>query len=110
MSAFSTRRGSYPVSLKGTAWVDASTFQVVHLETDLLSPIPELLLDLEHQSLDYGPVAFDARHVRLWLPQSVDVNVHLSGKQFSARHSYSNYQLFVVDTGQKIATPKDVSN
>jgi len=110
MSAFSTRRGSYPVSLKGTAWVDASTFQVVHLETDLLSPIPELLLDFEHQSLDYGPVAFDARHVRLWLPQSVDVNVHLSGKQFSARHSYSNYQLFVVDTGQKIATPKDVSN
>jgi hypothetical protein len=110
MSDFSTRRGTYAISLKGTAWVDATTFQVVHLETDLLKPIPELLLDFEHQSLDYGPVVFAARHVSLWLPQSVEITVHLSGKQFNARHSYSNYQLFVVDTGQKIAKPKDVSN
>jgi hypothetical protein len=36
---------------------------------------------------------FAARHVSLWLPQSVDITVHLSGKQFNARHSYSNYQL-----------------
>jgi hypothetical protein len=110
MSAFSTPTGSHSVSLKGTAWVDATTFQVLHLETDLLNPIPELFLDLEHQSLDYGPVAFAARHVRLWLPQSVDINVHLRGKQFNARHFYSNYQLFVIDTGQKIAKPEDVSN
>jgi len=110
MSEVITRAGTYPVSLKGTAWVDATTFQVVHLETDLLNPIPELFLDFEHQSLDYGPVAFAARHVSLWLPQSVDINVHLSGKQFNARHLYSNYQLFVIDTGQKIAKPKDVSN
>jgi hypothetical protein len=110
MSSFSTRRGSYAISLKGTAWVDATTFQVVHLETDLLKPIPELFLDFEHQSLDYGPVVFAARHVSLWLPQSVDITVHVSGKQFNARHSYSNYQLFVIDTGQKIAKPKEVSN
>ncbi|MGB2635971.1 MAG: hypothetical protein WAM58_18725 [Candidatus Acidiferrum sp.] len=110
MSAFSTRRGNYAISLKGTAWVDATTFQVIHLETDLLNPIPELFLDFEHQSLDYGPVVFAARHVSLWLPQSVDITVHLSGKQFNARHSYSNYQLFVVETGQKIAKPKDISN
>jgi hypothetical protein len=110
MSAFRTRTGSSQVSLKGTAWVDATTFQVLHLETDLLNPIPELLLDFEHQSLDYGPVAFAARHVRLWLPQSVDIDVHLRGKQFNARHLYSNYQLFVIDTGQKIAKPKDVYN
>ena len=110
MSAFSTRRGSYAVSLRGTAWVDATTFQVVHLETDLLDPIPELFLDFEHQSLDYGPVVFAARHVSLWLPQSVDITVHLSGKQFNAHHSYSNYQLFVIDTGQKIGKPKDVSD
>jgi hypothetical protein len=110
MSDVITRTGTYPVNLKGTAWVDATTFQVVHLETDLLDPIPEVFLDFEHQSLDYGPVVFAARHVKLWLPQSVDINVHLSGKQFNARHSYSNYQLFVIDTGQKIGEPKDVSD
>ena len=110
MSDFRTSKGSYTVSLKGTAWVDATTFQVVHLETDLLKPIPDVFLDLEHHSLDYGPVLFVARNVSLWLPQSVDISVHLGGKQFSARHSYSNYQLFVVDTGQKIGKPKEVSN
>jgi hypothetical protein len=110
MSAFSTRTGSYSVSLKGIAWVDATTFQVVHLETDLLNPIPELFLDFEHQSLDYMPVVFTARSVTLWLPQSVEISVHLANKQFTARHSYSNYQLFIVDTGQRISKPKDVSN
>jgi hypothetical protein len=110
MSDVSTRTGTYAVNLKGTAWVDATTFQVVHLETDLLNPIPELFLDFEHQSLDYGPVTFAERHVRLWLPESVDINIHLSGKQFNARHFYSNYQLFVIDTGQKIGKPKEVSN
>jgi len=110
MSDFSTPKGSYAISLKGTAWVDAITFQVVHLETDLLSPIPDLFLDFEHQSLDYGPVVFAARNVSLWLPQSVDITIRLGRKQFNSHHSYSKYKLFVVDTGQKIAKPKGVSN
>lgn len=110
MSEFRTRKGSWTVSLKGTAWVDVSTFQVVHLETDLVHPVPELFLDSEHQSLDYGPVVFSARHVKLWLPQSVAISVHVGGKEFNAWHQYSNYQLFVVDTGQKIDQPKEVSD
>jgi len=110
MSAFATSKGDYNVNLKGTAWVDAKTFQVVHLETDLLNPIPDLLLDSEHQSLNYGPVNFAQRDISLWLPQSVDISVHLGNKQFSARHHYSGYQLFSVDTGQKIHKPKENSN
>lgn len=110
MSEFRNARGTYDVSLKGTAWVDATTFQVVHLETDLLTRVPELLLEFEHQSLDYGPVIFATRGVSLWLPKSADISVHIGGKQFNARHHYSDYRLFVVDTGQKIAKPKDVSN
>jgi hypothetical protein len=110
MSDFRTDKQIYTVSLKGTAWVDTTTFQVVHLETDLLKPVPDLFLDLEHQSVDYAPVVFTARNVTLWLPESVDISVHLGNKQFTARHVYSNYQLFVVDTGQRISKPKDVSN
>jgi hypothetical protein len=72
--------------------------------------IPDLFLDFEHQSLDYGPVLFAKRNVSLWLPQSVDISVYLGRKQFNARHHYSDYRLFVVDPGQKIAQPKDLSN
>jgi hypothetical protein len=110
MSEFKTPRGRYTVSLKGIAWVDASTFQVVHLETDLLKPVPDLLLDIEHQSLDYAPVAFGTRKISLWLPQSVHISVYVGSKQFSAHHLYSNYQLFVVDTGEKIGKPKETSD
>lgn len=110
MSEFSTPKRSYNVNLKGTAWVDATTYQVVHLETDLLEPIPEVSLDVEHQALDYGPVIFAERNVTLWLPQSVDINVYLGSKQFNAHHRYSGYQLFVVETGQKISKPKEISN
>jgi hypothetical protein len=110
MSEFKTKSGRYVVSLKGIAWVDASTFQVVHLETDLLRPVPDLLLDVEHQSLDYAPVAFGTRKISLWLPQSVDISVYVGSKEFSARHFYSNYQLFVVDTGEKIGRPKETSD
>lgn len=110
MSEFRTPRGRYIVSLKGIAWVDATTFQVVHLETDLLRPIPDLLLDVEHQSLDYAPVVFGTRKISLWLPQSVDISVYIGSKQFNAHHLYSDYQLFVVDTGQKLGKPKDSSD
>jgi hypothetical protein len=110
MSEFKTRDGRYTVSLKGIAWVDAITFQVVHLETDLLKPVPDLFLDVEHQALDYAPVAFGTRKISLWLPQSVDISVYVGSKQFSAHHLYSNYQLFVVDTGQKIGKPKETSD
>ena len=51
-----------------------------------------------------------ARKVTLWLPQSVDCTVHLSGKQFNAHHSYSSYQLFVIDLLARIGKPKDVSD
>ena len=51
-----------------------------------------------------------ARKVTLWLPQPDHYRRAHGGKQFNARHSYSNYQLFVIDTGQKIGKPKDVSD
>jgi hypothetical protein len=105
MSEFRTSRMTFPILLKGTAFVDAETFQIVHLETDLLKPIPEVFLDVEHQAIDYGPVAFEAHHDRLWLPRASDITVHFHNKQFNERHSYTDYRVFTVDTGQKISKP-----
>lgn len=103
MSEFRVGNMSYNIYLKGTAFVDPSTFQILHLETDLMKPIPELTLDAEHQSIDYGPVAFIAHNDNLWLPQLADITVHYHKKEFNERHTYSSYRLFLVETGQKIS-------
>lgn len=103
MSEFRVGNQSYNIYLKGTAFVDPNTFQILHLETDLMKPIPELTLDAEHQSIDYGPVAFVAHNDNLWLPQLAEITVHFHNKEFNERHTYSSYRLFLVETGQKIS-------
>lgn len=104
MSGFRVNQESYDILLKGTAFVDADSFQILHLDTDLLKPIPDVL-DLEHQSIDYGSVSFTTRSDQLWLPQFVTITVRFRNKEYLEHHAYSNYRLFSVDTAQKISKP-----
>lgn len=106
MSTLRVGGKSYPVLLMGTAWIDSRNFQIVHLETDLLQPIPQVRLVTEHQELDYGPVRFDARNVTLWLPKNADIILDSGGKRFHHRHTFTDYQIFYVDYGEQIASPK----
>jgi tetratricopeptide (TPR) repeat protein len=94
-----------PVALKGRAWIDANTFQVVRLETDLRESHPELRLNSEHLVMEYGPVKFKSRNVELWLPTSADYYAVLRGQRFHRRHSFTNYILFSIDDKQKIGEP-----
>ncbi|MGB8457388.1 MAG: carboxypeptidase regulatory-like domain-containing protein [Candidatus Acidiferrum sp.] len=96
----------YPVLLTGRAWIDASTFQVVHLESDLLNPVPKIRLSREHISIDYAAVQFRSRHQQLWLPQSADLYVELNGHRFYRRHTFSNFKIFSTDTAQQVQGPK----
>jgi len=97
----------YPVSLKGRAWIGASNFQVLRIETDLSSPMPEIKLLAEHQALDYGPVRFKDRSVQLWLPADTDIYFDYRGKRVHRRHSFSDFLLFSVDDKQKIEKPRE---
>jgi hypothetical protein len=106
MSSLRVANKSYPVRLMGTAWIDSESFQIIHLETDLLQTIPEVRLITEHQAVDYGPVRFEARDISLWLPQKADILLDSGGKRFHHLHTFSNYQIFSVDYGQQISDPK----
>jgi len=64
---------NYPILLKGTAWIDEQNYQIVHLETDILKPVPEVKLTTEHQVLDYGPAQFEQKKLRLWLPLEAEI-------------------------------------
>src|SRR5258708_11495030 len=97
---------SYPVALKGRAWIAADSYQIVRLETDLVKPIPEIRLAAEHTVIEYGPVLFRERNVSMWLPQSAEVYSDWKGRRFHLRHSFSKYMLFSVDDKQTISTPK----
>jgi hypothetical protein len=94
------------VPLRGRAWIAADTFQVVRLETDIVSPLPEIRLKAEHISVDYGPVAFRKRSQKLWLPQTAEVYFDFKGRRMHRRHEFSNYLLFAVDEKEKISDPK----
>jgi len=97
---------SYPISLKGRAWIEADHYQVVRLETDLVTPVPEIRLAADHTAIEYGPVHFRERQVDMWLPQSAEVYYDWRGRRIHRRHSFSQYLLFSVDDKQRISTPK----
>jgi hypothetical protein len=98
----------FDLQLKGFALIDADNYQIRHIETDLLQPITEVRLDVDHKSVDYTSVAFSDRDMSVWLPQVAEITVDFKGKRLVERHTYSNYTLFLVETGQKIAKPKDL--
>jgi len=49
---------SYPVALKGRAWIAADTFQIERLETDLVAPLPEIRLAADHTAKRIQRCAF----------------------------------------------------
>ena len=96
---------SYSVSLKGRAWISADSYQIVRMETDLVSPIPQIQLLAEHTAIEYGPVRFREGDEKLWLPQSAEVYFAWRGQRVHRRHSFDQYMLFMVDDKQRINTP-----
>jgi tetratricopeptide (TPR) repeat protein len=97
---------SYPISLRGRAWVATDTFQVVSLETDIVAPVQHIRLKAEHTSIEYMPVKFSTHNQELWLPQSAELFFDYGGRRMHRRHHFRDYMLFSVDEKQKISTPK----
>ncbi len=89
----------YPMNLKGRAWITTDNLQIVHIEADLVNPLPQL--SVQHQIADYGPVHFQQRDLYLWLPQNVDFFMELNRHYYFRRHSYDHYMLFSVDSQEK---------
>jgi len=99
--------GLFPVALKGRVWISSTTYDVLHLETDLRDPMAQLELDRDHLAIDYGPVNFDHGKTSLWLPWYAEMYMQLHGKRYHHRHTLTNYALFSVDTDNQIKAPKE---
>jgi len=97
MSALRVGDVIYSNFLKGTVRIDQQSYQIVHLETDILKPVPAVRLMTEHQVLDYGPVQFEQK--KLYLPLEAEIYLDVNGKRFHQRHAYSDYRVFSLDWG-----------
>jgi hypothetical protein len=100
---------SFAVGLKGRAWIDTTSSQILAIETDTMRPVPEIRLMRDHQVIEYGPVDFRNNTMHLWLPKSADWYCSLSGQRYHRRHTFSQFLLFSVDDSQKISKPKEAA-
>ena len=103
---YRVKNKSFPVKLKGRAWIAADNYQVLHIETDLDEPLSLIRLAREHQVIDYGPVPFKRRNLQLWLPHNAELYIELGGHRYCHRHSFSDFELFSVDVTQQIRDPQ----
>jgi len=97
----------YPVPLKGRAWIDPGTSQVVRLESELVKPLKEIDLTQEYFSISYASVRFRSSTQQLWLPQAADLYVERQGRRYYRRHTFSDFKIFTVETAQLIQAPKE---
>jgi len=96
----------YPVKLKGRAWITADNFQIVRIESEMVSPMPQIQLRSEHQIVEYGPVPFARKNLSLWLPRSAEIYFDFRRHRYHRRHSFGHYMLFAVDSNEKTVPPK----
>ena len=95
----------YPINLKGRAWVSADTFQIVHMESQLIKPLPSIQLLTEHQIVDYGPVQFK-KSEQLWLPTNAELYFDFRKHRYHRRHSFSHFMLFSTSSQETVQEPK----
>jgi len=96
----------FRVGVKGRAWISTESSQVLRMETDLVSKVPEMRLHAEHQDILYGPVPFQKKHMVLWLPLATETYLDFNGHRIHRRQDLSNYLLFWVDDRETIEKPK----
>jgi len=105
-----TAANVFPVSLKGRAWIAADSGEIMHLETNLVKGVPIIELRANAVSVDYAPVAFPSRNLQLWLPKSAVAYTDYGKRRTIIEHTFSDFQLFSVDTQQVIGRPKELKD
>ena len=58
-------------------------------------------------SIDYAPVQFRTRDVRIWLPQTVDTCCDFQDRRAMAYYAFTDFMLFSVETDEKVEKPQE---
>ncbi len=95
----------YSLRLKGRAWITADKFQIVRIESELISPMPQIQLRNEQQVVEYGPVQFKSKNLELWLPQTAEIYLDFRKHRYFRSHTFDHYMLFSVDSEERRKEP-----
>jgi len=105
MHSYKVGNQVHGVKLKGRAWITADKFQIVRIEAEMVSPMPEIQLLSEHQVVEYGPIPFQRKNTTLWLPKSAEIYFDFRKHRYYRRHSFDHYMLYSVDSDEKRKEP-----
>lgn len=97
----------YSGMFKGRAWISMDSFQVVHLEANLMGGLPQIGLEELALSVDYDLVHAPSGNISLQLPNRVVSYWDFSGHRIILAHSFADFQLFTVETNENIQPPKE---
>jgi len=91
----------YPYLVQGIAWIDASSFQILRLRTELLGTPPKSRLAKRTTDIEYAEAHFKELARPVWMPRQVTVIVEWKGRMFQNEHLYSDYKYFKVGAEEK---------
>ncbi len=91
---FEVNNKKVPFYYQGILWVDESTFDIMELRTDLLKPLPQVLLRQLTTELTFRSVAIRGYNAVFWLPSEVDIQSDEGSGPSEESHRYSDYHLF----------------
>ncbi len=83
-----------PFFFQGIVWIDQSTFDVVRLQTDLLSPVPSVNLLRMTTELRFRSVRIHGYDAAFWLPFEVLIRTEQTETVVDELHHYSGYKFF----------------
>jgi VWFA-related protein len=83
-----------PLFFQGIVWIDQSTFDVVRLQTDLLSPVPSVDLLRMTTELRFRSVRIHGYDAAFWLPFEVLIRTEQTETVVDELHHYSGYKFF----------------
>jgi hypothetical protein len=105
-AALSLRGREYGLELSGKAWIDPQSAAVVRITATIGDSMQDVGLKSMQTEVDYAPVKFQAGSALLRFPVKATVEVETPRQHWRNTHSFSDYQMFSVDTNEKVAANK----
>lgn len=98
VSVLRLRNKTAGLLLQGLAWIDATSHQMLRIQTDLLAPRPDVGLEVLTTEIDFRDIQLAETPATFRLPSRVTIDLWTGGQHFRNIHEYSDFKLFRVES------------